>query len=59
MLANFDTLDSRAVERQLSDRIAAKCICGTDLLESKRASHHAADVEDIEFLEAKQQVGLL
>jgi len=58
-LAKFDTLESRAVERQLSGRIVAKCICGTDLLESKRATHRAADAEDIEFLEAKQQAGLL
>ncbi len=58
-LARFDTLESRAVERMLSEGIVTKCICGTDLLASKRATHRAADIEDIEFLETKQQAGLL
>ncbi|HAS81765.1 MAG TPA: hypothetical protein DCS43_03590 [Verrucomicrobia bacterium] len=58
-LSTFDVLESRAVHRPLSEGIVAKCICGSDLLASKRATHRAADIADIEFLEAKQQAGLL
>ncbi len=58
-LAAFDVLESRAVERLLPNSVVAKCIRGKDLLESKRATHRPADVEDIAFLEAKEQAGLL
>ncbi len=58
-LPPFEDLESRAVDHPLSEACVARCLSGADLLESKRASGRPADAEDIEFLEAKQEAGLL
>ncbi len=55
----FDVLETRATEHQLKNGVLVKCINGKDLLSSKRAVSRPSDLEDIEFLEAKEKAGLL
>ena len=55
----FDVLEARAKEHLIANGVVAKCLNGKDLLASKRAVNRPSDFEDIEFLEAKAQAGLL
>jgi len=55
----FDRLEARSVKRPLSNAVFARCICGEDLLRSKKAANRPSDLIDIEFLEEKKAAGLL
>ena len=55
----FDILETRAKEHQIASGVLAKCVNGKDLLASKKAVSRPSDLEDIEFLEAKEKAGLL
>jgi hypothetical protein len=58
-LPPFDDAVKRAVTHRTEANVDVKCICGTDLLASKRACNRPQDQQDIRFLEKKQELGSL
>jgi hypothetical protein len=57
-LPPFDKAEQRAVTHRTEDNVPVKCLNTNDLLESKRRANRPSDIADIEFLEAKQKLGL-
>jgi len=58
-LPPFDEAERRAVTHETEEGVPARCLCGADLLESKKRVNRASDAADIEFLEKKKELGLL
>jgi hypothetical protein len=58
-LPPFDEADGRAVVHRTEGGVRVRCLCGFDLLESKRRANRPVDQDDIRFLEKKREAGLL
>jgi len=56
-LPDFDVAESRSVTHRTETGTAVKCLCGKDLLASKRKSDRPEDQADILFLEKKIRGG--
>ena len=56
-LPDFDQAEKRAVTHKTENNVPVRCICGMDLLESKKRTNRPADSIDIEFLEKKKELG--
>lgn len=58
-LPDFDEAAARAVTRKTETDVEVTCLCGRDLLASKRSAGRPEDQADIRFLEKKAESGLL
>lgn len=58
-LPRFDEAEERAVVHNTEDGIPAKCLNGRDLLAAKERTGRPQDLQDIEFLRRKAELGLL
>jgi hypothetical protein len=58
-LPPFDEAERDAVTRRLEDGTSVRCLSGRHLLKSKEAANRPQDRQDIDFLRAKLEVGLL
>jgi len=58
-LPPFDIAESRAHTHRTETGTDVRCVCGADLLESKRRAGRPQDIQDIRFLEKKAEAGLL
>jgi len=58
-LPPFDQAEARARTHQTETGVDVRCLCGRDLLESKRRAGRPEDIQDIRFLERKAESGLL
>lgn len=58
-LGDFEAADRRAVIRMNENGVAVRCVCGEDLLASKKAAGRPEDALDIAFLEEKRRLGTL
>lgn len=58
-LPPFDEAERRSVMHRNEADVPVRCLCGNDLLESKRRANRASDAMDIEFLEKKKAFGLI
>jgi hypothetical protein len=58
-LPDFEAAERRSVVRADENGVPVRCVCGEDLLASKRAAGRPQDRGDIAFLEEKKRLGLL
>ncbi len=58
-LPQFDEAESRVVTHATETGVPVKCLCGADVLDSKKAANRPSDQSDILFLEKKRDAGLL
>ena len=58
-LPDFDEAEKRAVVHETETGVPVRCICGLDLLAAKKGADRPGDRIDIEFLEKKNEMGLL
>ena len=55
-LPKFDEAEARAVIHETENQTPVRCLSTIDLLESKRRAARPQDIEDIAFLERKNEV---
>ena len=55
-LPKFDEAEARAVIHETENQTPVRCLAIIDLLESKRRAARPQDIEDIAFLERKNEV---
>jgi hypothetical protein len=58
-LPDFDQAERNAARHRTESGTEVLCLCGRDLLASKKAANRPQDQDDIRFLERKAEAGLL
>jgi hypothetical protein len=57
-LPDFDAAEQQSVTLKTEENVPVKCVCGKDLLISKKSAGRAVDAQDVEFLEKKLRNGI-
>ena len=56
-LPDFEIAEKQSVTLKTEEDVPVKCLCGEDLLSSKKSAGRAVDAQDVEFLEKKFRNG--